>query len=228
MVELLLRSTLVCALAAMSLWALRRRSAAVRHAVAIAGLGAILALPFLGWVMPPLELRVLPPATDVHAVVKIRTSSRLGAESSPAPSPVAAEERTTLSPLLIWPLGALLLLCRWIYGIGRVRSRLRQGDTIDGLDTPYRVVASDLSQTPLVAWSPRPTIVLPLDWQTWNAPRLEVVLRHEEAHIRRGDGGSMLLSRLALAAAWINPLVWLLARVESRLAEQAADDLVLA
>ena len=73
----------------------------------------------------------------------------------------------------------------------------------------------------------RPRILLPQEAVSWPTPRLQAVLRHEVAHIQRGDFAANLLVRLVCALYWFNPLVWLAARQLRLEQEQACDDHVL-
>jgi hypothetical protein len=70
-------------------------------------------------------------------------------------------------------------------------------------------------------------VLLPRTALTWPRARLQAVLLHELAHIRRRDSVSQLLSLVVVALYWPNPLVWLGARALRREAEIAADDAVL-
>ncbi len=60
------------------------------------------------------------------------------------------------------------------------------------------------------------------------AARPKQVLAHELAHVIHGDWAKLMLSRVATAAFWFNPLAWVLAREAHQLREEAADDAVLA
>jgi hypothetical protein len=70
-------------------------------------------------------------------------------------------------------------------------------------------------------------VLLPLDAQHWPSERLEAVLLHEFAHVRRCDFLSQLLAEGVCAFLWFNPLAWLGARALREDAESAADDVVL-
>jgi bla regulator protein blaR1 len=74
----------------------------------------------------------------------------------------------------------------------------------------------------------RPVVMLPADAAAWSEERLELVLRHELAHVARRDCLVRLLSQVACALYWPNPLVWLAARRLRLAQEQACDDRVLA
>jgi beta-lactamase regulating signal transducer with metallopeptidase domain len=56
----------------------------------------------------------------------------------------------------------------------------------------------------------------------------EAVLAHELAHVIHGDWAKLMLSRVATAVFWFNPLAWVLAREAHQLREESADDAVLA
>ena len=57
--------------------------------------------------------------------------------------------------------------------------------------------------------------------------RLDYVLEHEFAHIRRWDGLYKLLLTLALCLHWCNPLVWLMVGLANRDMELACDQAVV-
>ncbi|HKV41096.1 MAG TPA: M56 family metallopeptidase [Blastocatellia bacterium] len=73
----------------------------------------------------------------------------------------------------------------------------------------------------------RPIVLLPYSATSWPAERLEAVLLHELAHVRRYDGLSQLLALCVCALYWFHPAVWLCARAMRAAAEGAADDAVL-
>ena len=73
----------------------------------------------------------------------------------------------------------------------------------------------------------RPVILLPKTSLGWTRERMQAVLLHELAHVRRRDSLTQSLSLLICALYWPNPMVWLAARALRREAEIAADDAVL-
>ena len=81
---------------------------------------------------------------------------------------------------------------------------------------------------PLTVGFLRPKILLPVGWRMWTQTKLESVLAHETAHIRRGDYLVSLLAEFNRALHWFNPLSWMLRRWLSELAEQNCDDAVIA
>ena len=69
----------------------------------------------------------------------------------------------------------------------------------------------------------RPKILLPAGWEQWTEQKLEAVLAHEAAHVRRGDYLYQILGALNRCIYWFHPLAWVLPRHLSTLAEQACD-----
>ena len=72
-----------------------------------------------------------------------------------------------------------------------------------------------------------PKVILPRAAQSWSDERAAIVLRHELAHIRRGDWVIQLAGELLRTAYWFNPLVWIACARLRQESEQACDDEVL-
>ena len=72
-----------------------------------------------------------------------------------------------------------------------------------------------------------PAIILPLGWRKWTRGRLDAVLTHERAHVRRRDPLVQWLALLNRAVFWFHPLAWWLERKLASLAEEACDAAVL-
>jgi multidrug efflux system membrane fusion protein len=70
----------------------------------------------------------------------------------------------------------------------------------------------------------RPVIVLPMDWPTWDAARLEAVLAHERSHVARHDPAMQMLALVHRALLWHSPMSWFLHTRMVRAAEEASDD----
>ncbi len=71
-------------------------------------------------------------------------------------------------------------------------------------------------------------LMLPIAARQWSEEQLQSVLMHELAHIKRGDILIQLLTQVACALHWFNPLVWFAAWRLDVERERSCDDLVLA
>ena len=145
--------------------------------------------------------------------------------------------------LALWLAGALFVLTRLGRDIRRIAlvtrraATVRRGPLADiarevaadlGLRQPVRIAISRELALP-VSWGlRRPAVLLPSAARRWDTARRRVVLRHELAHVRRGDYAGHLLIELACALHWPNPFAWRAARRARLEQEQACDDRVLA
>ncbi len=87
------------------------------------------------------------------------------------------------------------------------------------------VFVSDKVQSPAVYGIFRPKIILP---QALLESDTTFILRHECAHIRRGDNLFRLIAFVLTAVHWFNPLCWLFLKVYLTDMELACDETVLA
>ena len=139
---------------------------------------------------------------------------------------------------VIWFFGVAVWCGRLLGGIGQV-TRLRRAstrisdDSIDDLRQAlslHRAVELREHPEPIIplTWGIlRPVVLLPKMARDWSAPLRRAVLRHELAHIRRGDVMTQLIGRVACAVYWFHPLVWYAQTQMHREQEQACDDLAV-
>jgi len=73
-----------------------------------------------------------------------------------------------------------------------------------------------------------PVVLVPSDWQEWDAAKWAAILAHEESHIQRGDPLWQFLSAVHRSLLWFTPASWLLHSQLVRVAEEASDDAALA
>jgi beta-lactamase regulating signal transducer with metallopeptidase domain len=143
---------------------------------------------------------------------------------------------------MVWAAGAIAVLACLVLGWARLAWIASKADPVqhgDWLRITEGIVRKDQlhrrirllhSHDPaiLATWGIlRPKIVLPRDAHQWNEERIQVVLRHELAHVRRHDWFIQMLSELLRAVYWFNPLLWITCARLRRESEQAADDTVL-
>lgn len=212
----LVKSTLVLAVAGLLAAVLERAAAAVRHLVWLCAILIVLFLPAAAVFAPDWT-----PVKEVNVAAagapRIVVDVVAGAAS---PSPSLGNVITG-----IWLMGACLLAFRFLASHRKARMLAARSQAfLEG----RRVRINGEVAVPLVCGVFRPVIVLPEAAREWPASRLRVVLAHEAMHIERRDLLWQALAQCACALYWFHPLVW---RAASRLrieCEQACDDGVLA
>ena len=189
-------------------------SAAMRHGLWTIGFAAALFILPLSLLAPPVHLGLRPDG-PAGAVLNLA--------------------------VLAWLAVAMLLLGRIILdqlGLARLRRRTSPVSDRATLDLARRVKAEmRLSRAvrlrhwegsmPATFGILRPVILLPAAAPAWPAERLRLTLLHEMGHVARRDADALLLSRIAAALHWWNPICLWAFRDARRICEFACDDLVL-
>src|SRR6185503_10722275 len=253
-IDVILKVTVVLAIAPLAARALSRGSAAARHQIWVVALAASLLMPVLAAVAPQWTIAVLPaPSAEVEPVstpppIKTATADPVF-EPIPAVTPTVSPEplrqAASTNPLstatTIWLAGVLLVLTRLASGTARVWWIERRATPAPiwmplghqlarslGIDRHVTFLAGDEDAMPMAWGLRRAHVLLPAEAEDWPLDRLRVVLLHELAHVKRRDSVTQMLAHLACAAYWFNPLVWLAAQRLRAERERACDDLVLA
>jgi TonB family protein len=251
--ELAVKASILLLLGHLATRCWRASSAAVRHWVWVTVFGALLALPLVAtwapdWRLPlPISAQQTAAAPPAGVDTQLPSARSFGAAEEGPPMAVPLERgRVEAAALLLggWVAGAgavLLLLVgthlRRVVEVGRGRS-LRRGRAVSvlqglcrrvGLVRVPRLVETAAGSMPTTSGIVRPVIGFPAGAaDTWPEDRLEGVLLHELAHIRRRDLLVQLLAQVACALHWYNPLVWGALRRLRLESEMACDDLVVA
>ena len=161
-----------------------------------------------------------------------------------APAPAAVPPAVTIEAwvLAIWALGAAVCLAPMVLGrlsLWRLRrgarpltdgpwpALLRQTSEQLGVGCRVALLGSDRCAMPMVWGVLRVRLLLPGEAANWSAERRRIVLLHELAHVKRWDCLVKIVTQLACAVYWFNPLVWLAAKRIGSEGERACDDLVL-
>jgi beta-lactamase regulating signal transducer with metallopeptidase domain/protocatechuate 3,4-dioxygenase beta subunit len=141
---------------------------------------------------------------------------------------------------LVWGSGSLLMVWRLVWRL-RAYQRYRKLVTTTGVPCDVRdqpawreshirpvVLLSRWAPTPLVLGGRTPCIVLPEDFgRTAGSSELDAVLRHELAHLERGDGWVLVAQQLVTALYWWHPLIHGMSRAITRAREEVCDNHVL-
>jgi beta-lactamase regulating signal transducer with metallopeptidase domain len=203
--------------------------------------------------LPSLSTVPAEPVREPAAVPAAQLTVRAAVETAPAPRAAA----TTATPaavwngvrdalggiaLLAWMVGAVLALVRLAASVTRVRREARSAPPLTegpavgmrdrlvwrlGIDRPVVLLQGPEGCMPLTWGVHRPRVLLPAGTEAWPADRLEAVLTHELAHVRRRDCAWQLVAEAACALHWFNPLAWAAARRLRLESEHACDDQVL-
>jgi beta-lactamase regulating signal transducer with metallopeptidase domain len=228
------------------------KEASLRHVVWLTAFGTLLVLPVAALVVPPqitiqrtiAAVREVPsyiePVADaaiVSVVVSSSASKPVVAAQAPFALPSLNEREIAIALFLIWFAGFFWAAFRLAIGASGLAALRRAS-------RPHALAPADLpklacnrrecelrlspSQDGPMTWGfVKPVILLPKDSTAWSRERLQAVLLHELAHVRRRDSLSQTLSLIVCAFYWPNPLIWIGARAMRRDAEIAADDAVI-
>lgn len=199
------------------------KAPAERHAVWAVVTAGMLALAAMTALLPPVPVRVLPaaaPAALVAPLFDAPQAPRMGTGPGPAPlrSPTTSRFEWEQIAAAVYGAGAFILLLRLGYGYAFVR-RLARASRPAG-----EVCESDWIVAPMTVGWLHPKILLPAGWVSWEPRKLEAVLAHERAHVRRADWAVAAIAAVNRCVFWFNPLTWWLERHLAALAEQACDD----
>ncbi|MGH7574653.1 MAG: M56 family metallopeptidase, partial [Longimicrobiales bacterium] len=165
------------------------------------------------------------------------------AASFPSPPRFPGGVSWTWLAIALWLGGVAVVMVRVAVGAARVRALGRRSWCIErgwpvpllrrlcaelGIERRVKLLEGDAAAMPLTWGVLRPVVLLPASTAQWPAARLEAVLRHELAHVRRFDVLTQLIAEIACALHWFNPLVWLVAKRLRIEREMACDDDVIA
>jgi len=255
--ELSLRAGVLLGASYLLSFALQRQAAALRHFLWTVSLAAVVFLPLISELAPPIRIERprMQEATTPHPA---RWSQELVWEAEPpleAPAPavetLAASFKQAPAPRAadrIPP--AAMLGALWLAGVCWFGGRLAFGNFLLrraaslpaeredgpakelalqlGIETPVRILAAGGRVMPMTWGWRRPSVLLPSNFHLWSKERQEMTLLHELAHIKRGDWLLQTLARALGAVLWFHPMVWLAIKRMRIEADCACDDMVLA
>jgi TonB family protein len=228
---------------------LRKRSAEVRHWVLAAAIVCAGVTPVLQMLVPVWHL---PVSSSIFGRRVEPLALFIPVHERQLADPSDAVQETRFVPVQpsralrlvrpIWLAGMAISLSFLLVGFARLawlasRSQQVSNETWTGIATtlsrrfglrrPVLLLQSD-HPTLLVTWGlHQPKVILPDAARGWHEDRVQIVLAHELAHIRRGDWLVLMAAELLRAVYWFNPLIWIACRRLRRESEHACDDAVL-
>lgn len=239
----LIDATVVLTIALIAVAALRKRSAALRHAILATAVACAALMPVLELCLP--DLAVIPwyeQTTVVSSGLQLTSGETVANPTAATPTPGNGPAIPWFAVLAgIWLVGTLVTLTRLLVDLARL-TRLRQRSapvtgerrallnalaTESGLTRPVALLQSDDPSLLVTYCVRRPGIILPSASSDWTDERWRIVLRHELAHIVRHDAAIQLSGEILCVLQPVNPLVWLTCRRLRQESEYACDDAVL-
>ena len=215
----------------------------------------VLSLALPRWQVPVIQVAATPPPADMtesQDSASRQMAARLFAQLSngaATTTPLAHEDAGSASSVpwaavaaALWLVGVTCVLGRLLIGFVAVHVLARRAprttdarwlplarDLADALGVSRVTFRRSRHASMPMAWGLwRASVTLPADADGWPEERLRIVLLHELAHVKRRDCLTHVLSQVACALYWFNPLAWVAARHVRAERERACDDLVLA
>jgi beta-lactamase regulating signal transducer with metallopeptidase domain len=226
-----LKSGVVLAVAALVNAALKRRDAALRHAIWMMAIGGTLLIP-IGASSGPSLIIDIPRDHVVERWIPVQSTGgeapSLNATSSQGTTAAPSSRPAGLATVLVsvWLCGAVAMLVRLAIELCRVMALVRRARQVAPGPVPIHVTGE--ITVPMTAGVWRPVILLPREMESYTtAQERWSVLAHERAHIQRRDNLLHAIARVASALYWFNPLIWIAVRAMHTEAERACDDEVL-
>jgi beta-lactamase regulating signal transducer with metallopeptidase domain len=224
----------------------RVRTPAIRHNVWLMGLLAIVITPFLGAAAERLRLPSVLPSSAFQMLRIERGPSQKLVVNEPtiqlAQKIIVSQSPSLAKPILsaafvcLWLIGVILAIAKIINQIIKLRRICRAASltTLSDLDCSdlgprrARIGLSPDIQTPITTGVLNPIILLPADFLSWtNAEERRAVLRHEMAHIERGDLAVNVLINIIGALFFFHPMVRFASKRLGLEREIACDDRVV-
>jgi beta-lactamase regulating signal transducer with metallopeptidase domain len=227
--EAALRSLVMGAIIFAVMRLLRIDQVRARRTAWLLALAGALAMPLL--VGAHLGPRLLPeitiaglPAVEPPAAVNYERASASGSPADSASEPAAAA-RPAGYVISICAVGycvvAAVLSLRLGAGVGFALRLRNQAQRLNlPFDPALDVRASARVRTPVTIAS---SVLLPVNYASWDPSTLRVVLAHERSHVRQRDFLVHVLAGLHCAIFWFNPFSWWLQRQLSELGEALSD-----
>ncbi|MGN0603490.1 MAG: M56 family metallopeptidase [Oscillospiraceae bacterium] len=154
-----------------------------------------------------------------YSAPQTEVSPQVTAVSESVPeTPVKREINYIAIASYIWALAVIIMVFRGVLSWARLSRSLRSAQKMGG-----NVYVSPAISDPFIMGIIRPRIYLPTGLSCTES---DLIIRHEKAHMHRGDHIAKLVMYIALCIHCFNPLVWLMFRLFERDMEMSCDEKV--
>lgn len=120
---------------------------------------------------------------------------------------------------VVWIVGVTVLLLYGLFSYFRLKHKLSISTLVKD-----HIYETDRIQTPFVFGMMKPRIYVPIGLSSQD---LDLILMHEQTHIRRLDHWIKPIAFLTLAIHWFNPIVWLSYALMTKDMEMSCDETVM-
>jgi bla regulator protein BlaR1 len=246
---IVLKATVVVALALVGARLARGTRASVRHLVLASAFGVLLVFPVAAVLMPPVVVKIpIAHVTSLTGALTVQLDNGIenvaGTTGTVHPSDTVKSRWASVSASTLlrtgWAIGATLFLIPLAAALAHLR-RVRRGGlpwrasdplvrrlcSEAGIRRPVDIFLHEDILTPMTCGLVRPAIVMPSDAREWSEADVRQAVVHELEHVHRADWLVHLAARLVCALYWFHPLAWTAWRRLCLESERACDDVVL-
>ncbi len=213
-IELLVRSAVLLLAGELLYRVSKSRTASFRHGLLVWVFVLLALLPVLSLSVPEIPISISRPIHEPKALVTVLELSSKTA--------IPSDRHSHNWLLWIWIAGASTVTLPLFIGSISMARITRQA-------TPFsrrghtEILISDELPVPVTFGCWRHRILLPSEARYWTSSRLQAVLAHELAHVRRRDVASQLVTHFITALWWFQPMAWVLQKRLRNESELACD-----
>ncbi|HEX8029787.1 MAG TPA: M56 family metallopeptidase, partial [Vicinamibacterales bacterium] len=212
--SLLVKATLILIVGIGVALLARTARASARHLVIATSFLALVALPIVTAMMPPLTIEVSAPQSEPRVLARparsLPETAAQPANTAPelVPQPIVPSLSRADWLRIAWAIGAVVFLVPVASAMWRLsmirrtglpvtwrRAELSQLAAARGVSRPVELLEHEAVPGPMTFGVTRPVIVLPLDAREWSEAELRRALTHEIEHIQRGDWLMQIVAR---------------------------------
>jgi len=238
LVDVTVKGGLIIGAASVATLLLRRNSAYIRNMVWVFALTGLLLMPVFSLIAPVWNLPIIPELSSWGARSYISENGKPDQDSFVGPlfhdktaSLSAADDAELSLPIgipwyvwciMAWIAGGIIFLGYCAVSRAGVRRIVRNSYSVKsrwlsvldeismglGLKRDVELLESDRIRTAITVGVFKPVVIVPAGSNDWTSERMNLVLSHELAHVKRWDTLIEIFALLATVVYWFNPMFW--------------------